>query len=364
MRRVIKKTTIFLLITGTLSGGCKKLYDLPEEKDYLSSNVNFSNKVFEPILGRNSIMGGFNSDHSTEPLTFEIVNARYGDGRPMSDLFAQAQTYVWTGTYTGLEKSLEEIEAKRKLESHPLFEIRRSGEFILWGSSTNQLITPRAADSTNFPQDTRYFDLKVSNTGGEMLIKDFQVRPWRERPYEPSNDMNIYTGGVAPNPRDPTNPADRDYIRPSMGGVLGVQSEQYLVSNDDRKDAVVYIRPFNGGGENHHKLRIKVLDKDSVPINPAAFNETKWKDMVHGFNMQMTDEYVQWDVAYPMPLVEIPTQYAPNGSRAHVELKYSRIGFGGIRTLSALWLDFAIYRQGDWEIVFHFKTDNPKFEND
>ena len=124
MRRVIKKATIFFLFAGMISGGCKKMYDLPEEKDYLSNNLNFSSKIFEPILGRTTLMGGFNSDHSTEPLKFEIVNARYGDGRPMTDLFAEAETYVWTGTYTGLEKSLDEIEAKRKKEKHPLFEIR------------------------------------------------------------------------------------------------------------------------------------------------------------------------------------------------------------------------------------------------
>lgn len=363
MIRVIKKASLLLLPALAICGGCKKLYDLPKEKDYLSSNINFSNKIFEPILGRNTIMGSFNSDHSTEPLTFEIVNARYGDGRPMTDLFQEASTFVWTGTYTGLEKSLDEIEAKRKVETHPLFEIRRSGEFIMWASSTNQLITPRATDSTNFPQDTRYFDLKVRNSGGEALIKDFQVRPWRERPYEPSNDLNIYTGGVAPNPKDPTNTADRDYIRPFVYNVIGVQSEKNLVSNDDRKDVVTYIRRI-GGGEKIHRLRIKVLDKDSLPINPATFNETTWATMVHGFNMHMTDEYVEYDVAYPIPLVEIPTPYATGGTRAKAELKYSRLGFGGSRVLAGFGIDFAIYQQGDWEIVFHFKTENPKFEND
>jgi len=362
MRRVIKRTSLFLLFAGMLSGGCKKVYDLPGEKDYISDNLNFSNKIFEPILGRTSIMGGFNSDHSTEPLKFEIVNARFGDGRAMTDLFTETETYVWTDTYTGQEKSLEEIEAKRKKEKHSLFEIRRSGEFIMWSASTNQLIPPRAPDSTNFPQNTRYFDLKVSNSGGERLIKDFQVRPWRERPYEPSNDMNIYTGGVAPNPRDPTNPADRDYIRPFIYNVLSTPSEIYMVSNDDRKDIVAFIRPFSGG--NGHNLRIKVLNKDSLPINPATFNETNWKAMIHGFNMQITDEYVQYDVAYPIPLVEISTSYAPGGTRAHAELKYSRIGFGGIRVMSGFGLDFAIYRPGDWEIVFLFRNENPKFEND
>ena len=27
-------------------------------------------------------------------------------------------------------------------------------------------------------------------------------------------------------------------------------------------------------------------------------------------------------------------------------------------------IDFAIYKKGDWEIVFHFLKDNPKFEDE
>src|SRR5690554_1150900 len=68
-------------------GGCKKLYDLPEEKEYLSPNINYENRTLEPVLGRTSLLGIFNSDNSTLPLTFEIVNARYGDGRPVTDIF-------------------------------------------------------------------------------------------------------------------------------------------------------------------------------------------------------------------------------------------------------------------------------------
>ncbi len=362
MRLNLKKEGILLLLALVVLSGCKKIFDLPEEKDYISPNMNFNSKIFDPIIGRNNLIGGFNSDNSTSPLTFEIVNARYGDGRPYTDLFQEVNTYVWTAEYSGLEKSIEEIDAKRKLEKHPLFEIRSSGEFIMWASATNQLIIPRASDSTNFPQNTRFFDLKVKNTGGEQLIKDFQIRPFRERPYEPSNDFNIYSGGIAPNPKTPYSKIGRDYIRPFLNGVVGAQSERYLESNDDRKDVVVYIRPFTGGKGN--SLRFKFLDKDSIAINPSKFNETNWDKLVHGFNKKMTDEYVQYDVAYPIPLVNISTFYAPNGSRAHAEMVYSRIGFGGGRTLASFGIDFAIFKKGDWEIVFHFKNDNPKFKDE
>jgi hypothetical protein len=362
MRTYIKKEFIFFLFAIAILSSCKKIFNLPGEKDYLSSNINYSNKIFEPIIGRTTLMGGFNGDNSTQPIKFEIINTRFGDGRPYTDLFQKKLTYVWIAPYNGLEKSLAEIEAKRKLEEHPLFEVRSSGEFIMWASSTNELIKPRSADSTNFPQDTRFFDLRISNTGGSTVIKDLQVRPYRERPYEPSDDFNIYSGGPAPHPKTPYNPLSRNYIRPFLNGVIGASSDIALQSNDDKKDVVVYIRPFTGG--NGNSLRFKFLNKDSVAINPAFFNETAWEKIVHGFNMQKTPTYVQYDVAYPIPLVQVPTTYAPDGTRDHAEFKYSRIGFGGVRVVASFGIDFAIYKKGDWEIVFHFIKENPKFENE
>ncbi|TCD10712.1 DUF5007 domain-containing protein [Pedobacter frigidisoli] len=365
MKSIIKKEFVFILFALALFSGCKKLYDLPEEKDYLSNNVNFDNKVLEPIIGRNNLIGGFNGDNSTQPITFEIINARFGDGKPVTDIFQKVPTYVWTAPYTGFETSLAEIEAKRKIEEHQLFEMRSSGQFILWASSTNQLIKPRPIDSTNFSQDTRFFDVKVKNTGGERLIKDFQIRPWRERPYEPADDVNLYTGGPAPDPNNPLDKRFKNYIRPYMGNVIGVASNIDLNDkgkNQKENNLVVYIRPFSGG--NGHTLRIKALNKDSVEINPAFFNETVWDKMIHGFNMQKTDKYVQYDVAYPIPLVEVPTFYAKGGSRAKAELSYSRGAFGGGRTVANFGVDFAIYKAGDWEIVFHFRKENPKFASE
>ncbi|SDE70114.1 protein of unknown function [Mucilaginibacter pineti] len=364
MQSTIKKEFIFLLFAAVITSSCRKIFNLPKEKEYLSNNVNFANKILEPVLGRTNLIGGFNGDNSTQPIHFEIVNARYGDGRPVTDIFQKAQTYVWTAAYTGTEKSLAEIEAKRHLEEHPLFEIRSSGEFIMWPSATNDLVTPRPADSTNYPQDTRFFDVKITNTGGERLIRDFQIRPWRERPYDPADDMNLYTGGPAPFPETPYNVLSRNYIRPSrMDNVVG-DSTDIDLGNDNyhRNNVLVYIRPFTGG--NGHSLRFKVLNKDSVAIDPALFNETEWVRLVHGFNLVKTKEYVQYDVAYPIPLVNLSTIYAPGGSNAYIELKYSRTGFGQQRVTTVLGLNFGIYRAGDWEIVFHFRKDNPRFKDE
>ncbi|WP_257095038.1 DUF5007 domain-containing protein [Sphingobacterium sp. E70] len=98
-------------------------------------------------------------------------------------------------------ENLAEIEAKRKQVNRPLFEVDSTGTFILWNSSTNALITPRAKDSIDLVQNVRYFDLKVSNSGGTTIVKDFMILPWRVQDYEPYSDKNPYNGEIAPDPR-------------------------------------------------------------------------------------------------------------------------------------------------------------------
>ncbi len=356
-------TALGTLVLAIALTACEKLFDLPEEKEYLSENINYGSKVLEPILGRTNLMGSFNADASTFPLQFEIVNARFGDGRPVTDLFQLRPTSVWTAAYDGKETSLQQIEAKRKLEDRPLFEVRESGQFILWASATNDLIQPRPEDTTLLVQDIRFFDVKITNTGGTRYIRDMQFIPWRERPYSPSTDIDPYTGGVARDPVDPENPNKRAYITAWMENVVGESSNLPLRNNEDTKDLTVHIRQFEGG--NGGKLRFRFMDPDSAYMNPDVFNETKWNQLVHGFNMEKTAEYVQYDVAYPIPVVNLRTPYTTSGgNQATVGFMYSRKGFDGDLMLAGFGLDFAIYRPGNWEIVFHFRNQLPKFEDE
>ena len=363
--KILNSIRLFCVFLGSygLLTSCSDLYNLPEDKDFMSEEINYLSKVIEPILGRYGLYTSLQADNSTLPMSFEIVNARYGDGRPVEDLFKTAQTYEWLKEYDGLEKSLEEIEAKRHLVEKPLFEVDSNGRFILWPSATEELITPRPVDTVLKTQDIRYFDLKVQNTGGTQIIKDFQIIPWRQRNYYPDTDINPYTGGKAPDPQRPKDTTRQDYIIPSYisSSVIGENSELRLENNSIKKDVVVYIRPFQGGKGN--SLRFKFMGKDGNFIHPNNFNETKWEALVHGFNQVMTDEYVQYDVAYPIPLNNVKTDFAEGGV-AKVKFAYSRITFGGFRIIADFGLDFRIYKKGDWEIVFHFRNENPKFEDD
>src|SRR5690606_9815990 len=340
---------------------CDNMYNLPTDQDFISENLTYNTKVLEPIIERTTVFTPLNVDNSTLPHQFEIVNARFGDGTPATDFLENAETYEWIDEYDGRETSLQEIESKRRLVSKPMFEVDSGGRFILHASATSDRILPRPTDSVLKTQDIRFFDLKLSNSGGVRYVKDFQLIPWREMDYDPT-DLNPYTGEIAPDPANPKDPRKRAYILPSiMVGLVGDSTDVDLINNDQKKDLVVYIRQFQGG--NGHKLRFKFLDKKGNPINPAEFNETRWDNLVHGFNRETTSEYVQYDVAYPIPLTSFNTVYTMGG-RARALFSYSRMGWGGVRQLATFGLDFRIFKKGDWEIVFHFQNDNPKFDND
>jgi hypothetical protein len=370
MQNAIKYKALILLTAVIAFSGCRKIFNLPEERDYLSTRADFTVKTFDPRLGRTSIRQNiFNADNSSFPMTFEIVNPRFGDGRDASDMLAVKPTLVWTSEYTGKETSLAEIEAKRKLEPHPMVEMRNSGELIMWSTATSAVIKP--ADSVIYPQNVRYFDVKISNSGGSRIIKNLQLTPRIEVPYEPSNDINTITG--LPNTTTPGGKA-RVFNYPNLSGTIRgeLTNTEFQGANNSNTGLVyMYIRKYTGDGANGSSLRFKFLNKDSAEIDPAKFGDTKWNQLVHGFNMVKTTKYVQYDVAYPIPLARVPTMYTAGGANsvdggndAFVEFSFSRLGFGNVRETGRISTNFKIFEKGDWEIVFHFKTVNPKFAND
>ncbi len=363
MQMQLKHKAAVLMLSVVAFSGCRKIFDIPDEKDYFSQNADYTTRTFEPILGRTTVFNrSFEEDNSTFPMKFELLNPRFGDGRPAEDMLTKRDVLVWTQEYTGQEKSLAEIEAKRKIENRPVVELRTNGDLIVWNAATRDIITPRDSAQYDFIQKQRFFDVRVSNSGGSKVIRDLKFWPWRERPYETDDvsDINPYTGG-----RNTTTPGGSTYVLmyPSLSGIVRETDRANMETVRDR--VTTRIEKIGDGSS----LTFRFLDKDGNPINPARFNMTKWDQVVHGFNMQMTPEYVKYDVAYPIPLARIPTRFTQggvngSGDRAHVEFSFSRIGFGNVVVIGTIAENFSIYEKGDWRITFEFENVNPKFTND
>jgi hypothetical protein len=385
MQNTIKYKAFVLIVAAVAFSGCKKLYNLPDEKNYLSAQADYTTKDFDWILGRTTQKTNiFSSGNSSFPMTFEIKNPRFGDGKDASDMLAVKPTLVWTQEYTGKETSLAQIEAKRHLENHPMLELRGSGDIIFWYTATRDIIKP--TDSVVYPQNKRYFDVKIANSGGSRFIRNLAITVKIDVPYFPANDYNQING--KPNTSTPGGSVLVRNYPSRVDGIRNAATNQFMNGQDPNTGLVyLYIRKFvdkpgdvpaPNPAAVGHRLRIKFLDKDSKEIDPHKFNATKWLDQIHGFTPDgtqpgyvITPTYVEYNVAYPIPLATIPSKFTSGGAgntgggnTAHAEFSFTRTGFGNVRETGTIYQDFRIFEKGDWEIVFQFATANPKFDND
>ncbi|HEY9260077.1 DUF5007 domain-containing protein [Chitinophaga sp.] len=341
------KCALVVTITTT---ACKKL---PEKRDYLSQDASFNKKdIYEPVLGRTALeLTQFSADGSTYPMLFSIENARdLSSGKVPAELFTPIKVKEWQRDYTGLEKSLDEIEAKRVWVNAPFLEIRKgSGDLIFRAASSSQIKT--------YPDTGYAFDVKIVNKGNERIIKDFRLRPLKEVPYEPY-EYDKYTRKRMQEIRQP--PVGAAYRVPYTNHPNYLQSMRYA-KDSLFTDTLVSVY-FNKTSESGHSLTFKFLDENLKSMNPAVFNNTKWDQLVHGFNRKQTDSSMTYDVGYPIPLTGLTTAYASNGM-ATCKFGYSRKGYGGAREDAYFGLSFAIYEPGDWTITFYFRR-NPIFNDD
>ena len=344
-KKINKKpvTLILFLSVLVLFLSCKKY--LPQERETVGADSQFNLDLYQPVLGRTTVFSdNFYVGSTTYPSDFKIVNPRKRNGDPAPELTDVFPVMVWKKAYDGTEKSIAEIEAKREKQYRPLFEIGpHSGEFTMWAEASSAFIKTQ-------PDSGYLFDVELSNSGGRRFFRNMKLMPLKERPFEPSNYDPISGQSVS------------NGVYPSVvSSIKGVNTGRYLSGGD----IDVFIRKVTTAATPGNTITFKFLDTLYNPINPALFATTDWAHLVHGVNMQRTNTGVTYNVAFPVPLAQFPTRYTTSdGSMAKVLFTYSRLGFGGVREDAVLGLNFAIYQPGDWEIVFAFKNDNPKFGND
>lgn len=350
--KTINTLLSYILLILVLSA-CRKL---PEKKDYLSQNASFSREdVYEPILGRTVLVKTqFSGDGSTYPMIFSVENARHAsDGSPATELFQNIKVQEWRRNYTGKETSLAQIDSERVWAEKPFFEIREgSGDFIFRSASSSQIHA--------YPDSGYLFDVKVQNKGNERVFKDFYLRPLKEVPYEPY-EYDVYNHDRKTETR--TSKDGKSYYVPYTIHPASV-TNMYFTRDSLFTDTLISVSFYKNTdkGSKGHSLTFKFVDENFNAIDPAKFNNTKWDLLVHGFDMEKTNTQVTYQVAYPVPLTDLSTRYASDG-KAHVKFGYSRKGFGGSRVDAYFTLDFSIYEQGDWTILFYFRR-NPRFEDD
>lgn len=302
--------------------GCKK--NFPQDLDAFSLDMNFTQQEYTPTLGRNTVyQGNFNAGESSLPLSFRISAVRTFDGKEAPELSKLFPVSIWKERYTGEEKSIEEIRAKRDTVMRPLWEIgERSGTFTMWSTANSNILKVA-------PDSGYVFDVEVASSGGRRYFRNLKLKPTREEAY--SSNFFVYN-------------------------LLGAETRNILFG------AQVW---FNRVGEGN-SITFKMLNPDLTPISMDKWNTTDWDNLVHGFNKRFSADKssVTYDVEYPIPLVPtINTKYN-NGEQTSVLFTFDRIGFGGLRQQNSLAFPFSIHQPGAWEVVIYFSEEAPLFEND
>jgi len=305
--------------------GCRK--NFPRDLDAFSLDMNFTQREYQPILGRSTVyQGNFNNGESSLPLTFRVSAVRTFEGKAAPELLKLFPVSVWTGRYTGDETSLAEIRAKRDTVMRPLWEIgEHSGNFTMWGAASSNMLKV-------FPDSGYVFDVEVSSSGGRRYFTDLKLKPLPEELYDNSTLF-------------------------ISGGMLGEDTRTPL----EGKIAVWFNRVGEGSS-----ITFKALKPDLSPIPWSRFNTTDWDNLVHGFNRRFAADSsaVTYDVEYPMPLVPTVSTKYTLGEQAYSLFTFDRTGLGGFRASYGIGLPFSIYQRGDWEVVLYFQDEAPLFDND
>ncbi|MBF0648215.1 DUF5007 domain-containing protein [Dysgonomonas sp. GY75] len=326
-----------------LNTSCVNNY-LPDIQDAFDRDVNYTERVYRPVLGRTTFYtNNFQPGNSTQPLAFEITRIVKADGSPAPEMTDVFPVKIWTKPYLGNENSIEEIEAKRSIEYRSLFQVREySGELVMWANAASSFVDCA-------PGKGYLFDVKVSNKGGYKYFNNLQLVPVRENDYEPT----IYdpeTGLIL----------DKDYITATRASLVELESGRFTSAQGIQ----VYLREDKENSDEKKSITFRFYNSDYTPIPPEKFNKTEWDNLLHGFNKKMGENYVKYDVAYPLPLVKTPSKYTNSiGDMVKLRFAYDRITSSGYRRNPFFELEFAIYKEAHWEVIIVFADGAPEFRD-
>lgn len=344
----MNKKTYCILMVGVISLLASSCYKqlLPGEKPYFNNNCSFGQTEYTVYPDRtNTFYGVFNPANSTQPMKVEITNVSSTDGKPATALFTQVDVFQWNAYYSGLEKSVAEIEAKRTTAKRPAFDMRAtSGDIIFWPVDT-AIVKP----------GNYIFDVIASNEAGKKTFQKLKLYIKRPRPYEPWYFDDVT--GVRTKNGDKEN-----YPRPNLSNVKDNQN------NDIKNEDAVIWYVWKGNAKN--TFSIKLFDKDSLPISLGKMNNTKWDSLRYysaaanlnvpiAFNRRFSEDstVVTYDRTNPYPIMA--DMYS---ERSGITLTYERKYFG-VRSVGSIGFSFALFRPGSWDIIVKFQK-NIRFEND
>lgn len=146
-----------------LLGSCKKV---PQEGS-LAPDINYKNRKQYATSGLQQNIGSFQASTSTLPLKFEIVEVREQTGKKTTALSEKIPVLRYKQALVGNE-SEEELKLKTETVMTPAVSIN---------PFTGAL---EVLEGNKIPAGEYHFDIRVSNTSGDRVLKDALVIEFKE----------------------------------------------------------------------------------------------------------------------------------------------------------------------------------------
>ncbi|WP_109699508.1 DUF5007 domain-containing protein [Chitinophaga deserti] len=302
--KTLYKVLLSAAIVGSVAYGCRKV----EVQDgYFGNNIRYKDKIMTLETGRDAMKGDLLLDRSTGPISVELAAIRKWNGQPAPEMLQQVDAVEWIDEFTGQEKTLEELEKKKRKVKRPVFEISKNDGRIIFRK-----------ESYTMDSCTYFIDVKVSNSAGTRIIQNaLEVKVVKGNDYEYRDD---YAWIVC---------ADYDWDNCSP----------YFDSINIQFQKVEYM------GEGN-TLTFQFLAPDGTVINPKLFPEgskqkgKRLEDFTFGY--RKFDDRLEYDVAYPFNTQDREFEWwvpgATFGKNDHYDM------FAAVR--------FKFFRPGNWKVTW------------
>lgn len=161
----MKNILLLCIISLVIFSGC---YKATKEKGFLSDDIYLKGlDTIDLPLGAKGNTDVAWLDGSSMPATFSIENIRDANGNRSEQFFTTYKYRTWAKPYNNkTDTTLALINAKISEQDLPAVDINPVNGMIIYRETTNNLKNPG---------DVFYVDVKVTNSKGEKIFKDYAI---------------------------------------------------------------------------------------------------------------------------------------------------------------------------------------------
>lgn len=261
MRKFIK----YAFIASVMAFCAVSCFKEPKGQGYLGDNIYLQGAdTMYVTIGQKASSSTAWLDNSTRPCKFEIYDVRDKEGKHVDGFFTKFPTMLWTTPYDYLVDKTEE-QVLAKLQPQDLTP-------LMINETNGQL---RAMESTSEigikPGDVFHVDVKVSNTKGSKIFKDYAIICF-QRGVEGGGDFIItdFVNGICITNSEGENTFPfYDQINSSQSD-FSTRCQNIYTDNGREK----YIRVYKADAEKPNPgihVNIRFLDKDGKLFDPEQY---------------------------------------------------------------------------------------------